>query len=470
MRKYLVLIILCICSVVSYSQNVGIGTANPQNKLHVAGGFRLDTLTGINGAGLLRHDASGVVYGIKFTGNINDVLRGDGTFGSASSGGSGTNFWTANGNNIFNNNTGNVGVGTTMPQSKFHANGTSWFTGDNTPLPPAAGRGIAIGQSGENGYIFSFDYSTFTPKNLLLQSPGGNVGIRTTTPSFTLDINAGTFGGGTRTYSDGAAHFIAQTTGGTNSWARYYMRSTNRSWFIGTSQNFNGDQLYIVDETANQTRMAIQTNGNVGIGTTNPLVKLHVNGSGIVESSVQSTNERSILSLNSTIGGQNRVWTLENGVFGNAGQFAIYDRTAGQARITIQPGGPINVQGNATQDLGGFGLPKAMLYIQSNGTNSAQIVRCYNGVSGATTNGCGFSVTFNSSNKTYAINMGFSVDNRFIVITPVDIGGTEANIKRQFYVANNTGGNVIYIHAEHRDDDGGSFIGVDSINMMVIVY
>ena len=470
MRKYLVLIILCICSVVSYSQNVGIGTANPQNKLHVAGGFRLDTLTGINGAGLLRHDASGVVYGIKFTGNINDVLRGDGTFGSASSGGSGTNFWTANGNNIFNNNTGNVGVGTTTPQSKFHANGTSWFTGDNTPLPPAAGRGIAIGQSGENGYIFSFDYSTFTPKNLLLQSPGGNVGIRTTTPSFTLDINAGTFGGGTRTYSDGAAHFIAQTTGGTNSWARYYMRSTNRSWFIGTSQNFNGDQLYIVDETANQTRMAIQTNGNVGIGTTNPLVKLHVNGSGIVESSVQSTNERSILSLNSTIGGQNRVWTLENGVFGNAGQFAIYDRTAGQARITIQPGGPINVQGNATQDLGGFGLPKAMLYIQSNGTNSAQIVRCYNGVSGATTNGCGFSVTFNSSNKTYAINMGFSVDNRFIVITPVDIGGTEANIKRQFYVANNTGGNVIYIHAEHRDDDGGSFIGVDSINMMVIVY
>jgi hypothetical protein len=248
------------------------------------------------------------------------------------------------------------------------------------------------------------------------------------------------------------------------------MKSTNRSWSIGTSQNFNGDQLYINDETAGQTRMVVNTSGNVGIGTTNPLVKLHVNGSGTVESSVQSTNERAILSLNSTIAGQNRVWTLENGVFGNPGQFAIYDRTAGQARISIQPAGPVNVQGNATQDLGGYGLPKAMLYIQAV-NSTAQIIRCYNGVSGGTANGCGFSVTYNSSNLTFALNMGFSIDNRFIVITPVDTGGDEENIKRQFYVANNTGGNIIYIHAEQREaGSGGSFGGSNPINAMVIVY
>jgi hypothetical protein len=50
------------------------------------------------------------------------------------------------------------------------------------------------------------------------------------------------------------------------------------------------------------------------------------------------------------------------------------------------------------------------------------------------------------------------------------MGGTEANIKRQVYVANNTGGNVIYIHAEHRDDDGDTFTGNDPINIMLIVY
>jgi hypothetical protein len=470
MKKLYFFMAVCLYAIAAKAQNVGVGTSNPLNKLHVAGGLRLDTLTGVNGSGIVTHNANGVIYGLKFSGNINDVLRGDGSFGSPSGGVGGSNFWLANGTNIYNSNTGNVGVGTTTPQSKFHANGTSWFTGDNTPLPAAAGKGVAIGQAGDNGYVFSFDYSTFTPKNLLLNSPGGNVGIGTS-PSFTLDIKTPTFGGGTRTISDGAANFIVQTIGGTNSWARYYMRSQNRSWFIGTSQNFNGDQLYINDETAGQTRMVVNTVGNVGIGTTNPLVKLHVNGTGVVESSVQSTNERSILSLNSTIGGQNRVWTLENGVFGNAGQFAIYDRTAGQARISIQPAGPVNVQGNATQDLGGYGMPKAMLYIQTPDNSTAQIIRCYNGVTGGTANGCGFSISYNSSNKTFAVNMGFSIDNRFIVITPVDTGGDEQNIKRQFYVANNTGGNIIYIHAEQIfPGSGGSFGGSNAINAMLIVY
>ena len=38
------------------------------------------------------------------------------------------------------------------------------------------------------------------------------------------------------------------------------MRTTNRSWFIGTSQNFNGDQFYLADETGGQTRFSIQPN------------------------------------------------------------------------------------------------------------------------------------------------------------------------------------------------------------------
>ena len=94
-RTSLLAMMALLFSINLFSQNVGIGTANPLNKLHVAGGFRLDTLTGVNGSGLLKHDANGVVYGIKFTGVTADVLRGDGSFGPPPSGPAG---WFLNGN------------------------------------------------------------------------------------------------------------------------------------------------------------------------------------------------------------------------------------------------------------------------------------------------------------------------------------------------------------------------------------
>src|SRR6478672_2435289 len=85
MKKYLLLALLGSCYYFGFSQNVGIGTTNPLNKLHIAGGLRIDTLANGTDSGLLRHDKNGVVYGLKFTGNSTDVLRGDGTFGATSS-------------------------------------------------------------------------------------------------------------------------------------------------------------------------------------------------------------------------------------------------------------------------------------------------------------------------------------------------------------------------------------------------
>lgn len=85
----------------------------------------------------------------------------------------------------------NVGIGTTSPASRFHVVGSSWFQGDNTPLPGTAGKGIVIGSSGDLGYISSFDYSTFTPQTLLLNNGGGKVGIGTNTPKATLDVTGG---------------------------------------------------------------------------------------------------------------------------------------------------------------------------------------------------------------------------------------------------------------------------------------
>src|SRR6266446_2543983 len=93
-------------------QNVGIGTTNPLNKLHVAGGFRLDTLVGVGGNGLLRHDANGVVYGIRFTGSVTDALRGDGTFGAAPTGPAA---WSLTGNAGTNPATNFIGTTDAQP-------------------------------------------------------------------------------------------------------------------------------------------------------------------------------------------------------------------------------------------------------------------------------------------------------------------------------------------------------------------
>jgi hypothetical protein len=151
MRKYLVLLVVCSYSFVSNAQNVGVGVPNPQNKLHVGGGFRLDTLTGVGGAGLLWHNPNGVVYGIKFSGNTNEVLRGDGTFGPYNPAINGALGWLLTGNS--GTNPASNFLGTTDDQPLlFRVNnirhgylGRSIFFGSNAGLFNTDNGNIAIG-------------------------------------------------------------------------------------------------------------------------------------------------------------------------------------------------------------------------------------------------------------------------------------------------------------------------------------
>jgi hypothetical protein len=127
---------------------------------------------------------------------------------------------------------------------------------------------------------------------------------------------------------------------------------------LGSNANVGANNLFNATAiganalvSQNDSLVLGSSNVKVGIGTSAPQFKLHVEAAGIVETNVRSTNERAILALDSTVAGQRRVWTLESGFGNNPGLFAIYDRTATQPRLTIDAIGTVGV--NVLQITGG---------------------------------------------------------------------------------------------------------------------
>lgn len=176
MKKVLFFSLIFIFANRIIAQNVGIGTITPTDKLSI-----VNALPGYG----ITHTYGPVTIG-TYISNLNAQF------------GTKTNhplqFFTNNGNaqmTLLQN--GKVGIGTESPQTQFHINpagagslliGTNKFSGGYTNLEV----GINV-QSNGYGYVQAIKASGSSYGNLILNPNGGNIGVNTTTPIATLDVN-----------------------------------------------------------------------------------------------------------------------------------------------------------------------------------------------------------------------------------------------------------------------------------------
>jgi hypothetical protein len=148
--------------------------------------------------------------------------------------------WTTSGNNIYNNNTGYVGINLANPSQTLDVNGTTRLGGgdySSTTVLSVAPGAIGFDAPGVSGGRFFISGST------------GNVGIGTVSPDSKLSVNGTTRLGGGIDYSSTTVLSVA-------------------SGAIGfDAPGVSGGRFFISGST-----------GNVGIGTVSPDSKLSVNG------------------------------------------------------------------------------------------------------------------------------------------------------------------------------------------------
>jgi hypothetical protein len=162
---------------------------------------------------------------------------------------------------------GSLGIGTTAPETKLSINtpGTAYgltHTNGSVKLTTSVGGNFNGGYFGTRS-LHPLFFFTNDSGPLMTVATNGNVGVGTTAPETRLSVKtANNDYGLTHTNADGSIKLTTYVGGNFNG-AYFGTRSLHPLFFF---TNDSGPQ------------MTVATNGNVGIGTAAPAVKLHVAG------------------------------------------------------------------------------------------------------------------------------------------------------------------------------------------------
>jgi hypothetical protein len=314
--------------------NVGIGTTNPGQKLHVAGGTIIDA--SISGQTLLLGRSNGQPSIKAQTDNGGHLILD-----------SATNFMSlnhyVNENIVMGAGGGNVGIGTTSPSAKLHVDGSWILDGisgghfenytygsqlDISELNSGGwARGNRIVTSDSDAYVFSgvlgddttltraywtigssSDAVGYTYSNGIILLKNGNVGIGTTSPEEKLQvegnirIHGGTDGKGSQLDFGDDYRRLTYTTDDIMS-----LQSPESVVIMLDNNNNSGADYFAIkkdnlDPSLGTELFRVQENGNVGIGTTSPNSNLQVVSTNDGMTNGLNTNQLKLSHNQSTVG------------------------------------------------------------------------------------------------------------------------------------------------------------------------
>ena len=299
-----------IAVTVSQFKNVGIGTTSPAAKLHVSGSVQLDVMPTNESEGSIkigRYDANTSRY---------NLIK---NFVSATAASNYMRFAVHNGTEnatvdvMSLNGAGNVGIGTVSPQTNLHINNDTSNSYATLRLEGANRGGIiemynqtsypvSSWTTDQSGNIFFATSGAFAATSLSTKFTiltGGRVGIGTTNPSRDgLNIFHSTLP---------YVHLTNTTTGDLNSDGGY-MSMSGIDLRLGNQEA--GGPLVLFTNNDSGNGIIILSNGNVGIGETNPTYKFEVRGSGTNTLQRWTTTEGGALLLIPANDAANPDWTF----------------------------------------------------------------------------------------------------------------------------------------------------------------
>jgi len=200
----------------------------------------------------------------------------------------GTSYWIASSTNIYNSNTGNVGIGDSEPYSKLSVSGSIAGSGSLAITGTAANSNYFISNLGIGGLP-----SGFWNKFVDLSGSGNSAYI-----AKTGSINA----------------VVAASDSGTPANTGYNFTYSGKQMVLGTVTN---QPLNFI--TNGTSKMFLSAEGNLGIGITNPTAKLDVSGNTNIAGLLSvSRNTYPVAEFIRGYDGGGTAWVAKLQVFGTA--------------------------------------------------------------------------------------------------------------------------------------------------------